>query len=171
MHSKILVKNHYLFGLISLMSKKTLSLLLPLFSNISQMTNLKTASVLLQPLFNRTRGSGQKQMHRSSTWIGGRTSLLCRWTSTGTGCPERVWSLPHWKYSGSIWTQLSTKCSGMVLLEQGCWARGPTEVPSSLTHSVTLGFLPPGPQTSFPDMIPKARNNNKDSFPHEYLSC
>jgi len=31
------------------------------------------------------------------TW--GRNSLLWEWQSSGTGCPERLWSLPPWRYS------------------------------------------------------------------------
>lgn len=34
--------------------------------------------------------------------------------STGTGCPERLWSSPHWRYSGTVWTQSCAMCSGMV---------------------------------------------------------
>ena len=33
----------------------------------------------------------------SSIWIWGRTSLLWGWQSTGTGCPERLWSLLLWR--------------------------------------------------------------------------
>lgn len=32
-----------------------------------------------------------------------------------------VVSLPHWRYSGTIWMQFSAMCSRMALLEEGRW--------------------------------------------------
>lgn len=52
-----------------------------------------------------------------STWIWGRTSLLCRWLSNGTGCPETLWSLPHWRFG--TWMG-ATLCHG--LWDDPAWA-------------------------------------------------
>lgn len=30
-------------------------------------------------------------------------TLLCRWLHNGADCPEKLWSLPHWRYSWTIW--------------------------------------------------------------------
>lgn len=64
--------------------------------------------------------------NRSSTWIQGLISLLCRWLCTGTDCPDRLWGLPKWRYPGTVWTQTCAMCSAMALLEQRGWARQPT---------------------------------------------
>lgn len=51
-------------------------------------------------------------------------------------CPERLWHLPHCRYSRTVGTQSCAMCSGMSLLEQGGWIRWPTVV--KLTCSVIL---------------------------------
>lgn len=43
--------------------------------------------------------------------------LTCRRSCTGTGCQERLQSLPHWRYSTTLWTQPCAACSGMALLD------------------------------------------------------
>ena len=46
----------------------------------------------------------------SSVWTWGRTSSLWGWWSTGTGCPEGLWSLFPWRYSKPAWTTSSAAC-------------------------------------------------------------
>jgi len=53
----------------------------------------------------------------SSNWKWGRwhdklnmSSLLWGWQSTGTSCPEGLWSLLLWRYSEPTWTQSSAAC-------------------------------------------------------------
>ena len=46
----------------------------------------------------------------SSSWTGGRTSSLWGWWSTGTGCPEGLWSLLLWRYSRPTWTRSCAAC-------------------------------------------------------------
>lgn len=42
-----------------------------------------------QEATGRNRGTG------SSTWTSGRSSLMCRWQSTGTGYPDGLWISSH----------------------------------------------------------------------------
>ena len=44
----------------------------------------------------------------SRTW--GRTSLVWRWWSTGTGCPGRLWILLLWRYSRPTWMRSFAAC-------------------------------------------------------------
>lgn len=54
-------------------------------------------------------------------------------------CLEWVWSLPHWRYSGSIWMQFCATYPGKTLLVQGGVTRWPRLWPlSNLDHSVIL---------------------------------
>jgi len=46
----------------------------------------------------------------SSVWTWGRTSSLWGWRSTGTGCPERLWSFLLWRYSRPAWTRSCAAC-------------------------------------------------------------
>lgn len=92
------------------------------------------------------QGLGQKAMYRNccsgiSTWTWRRISLLCRWLRTGASCSERLWTLPHWRYSRSIWKQSHAMCSGMTLLEQRGCTTWPAVVLSNLTHSGILWAL------------------------------
>jgi len=56
---------------------------------------------------DRTKGNGHwihwiqwiQCGYTDTNWDTGRTSLLWGWHSTGTGCPERSWSLLLWRYS------------------------------------------------------------------------
>ena len=48
----------------------------------------------------------------SSIWTWGRTSSLWGWWSTGTGCPEGLWSLLLWRYSSPAWMRSCAACSG-----------------------------------------------------------
>lgn len=52
------------------------------------------------------------------------TSLLCRWLHNGTDCPQKLWNLPHRRYSWTIWMQSCAMCSRKTLLEQGGWTKG-----------------------------------------------
>ena len=51
---------------------------------------------------------GTNRNTAGSLWTSGITSLLWGWPSTGTGCPERLWSLPpcllFCRYSKATWT-------------------------------------------------------------------
>ena len=58
-----------------------------------------------------TRGRGYKPKHRGSIFgtqgalsIHEEALLFSEGDSTGTGCPERLWSLPPWRYLTVIWT-------------------------------------------------------------------
>lgn len=35
----------------------------------------------------------------------------------GIDCPERLWVVPHWRYSRTIWTPSCAICSGVTLLD------------------------------------------------------
>jgi len=54
---------------------------------------------------DRTRGNGQKLKHRRLC-LKHRETLpsLWGWPSSDKCCPERLWSLPPWRYSKAIWT-------------------------------------------------------------------
>lgn len=56
--------------------------------------------------------------------------LYCEGVSAGTQCPERVWSLPDWRYPSTC-----PVCSEMALPGQG---GGTGLIPPNLTHSVLL---------------------------------
>lgn len=47
----------------------------------------------------------------SSILIREETSLLCRWQSTGTGCPERLWGLLLQSYLKPAWMSPHAMCS------------------------------------------------------------
>ena len=53
---------------------------------------------------DRTRGSGHKLEHRHSAPICKGNSSQWGWQSAGTGCPEGLWILLLWRYSGQVWT-------------------------------------------------------------------
>lgn len=61
--------------------------------------------------------TGQKAMTtnwntRKSLWNMKKSILLWGWSNTGIGYPERMWSLPTWRYSRPRWTQTwATHCS------------------------------------------------------------
>lgn len=59
-----------------------------------------------------------------STWTWGKT-LLRKWSCSGTGCPGRLWSLPPWRCSGSLWTQL--RAPGWPRWPWGCPRVSPGE--------------------------------------------
>lgn len=80
-------------------------------------------------------------------WYGWSSWIQCFWVSclesiqfgklnTVTGCPDRLWNLfKRWldRVLGNLhW---------VILLEQGNWSRQSQEVSSSLSHSMTLGFI------------------------------
>ena len=46
---------------------------------------------------------------RSSIWTWGKT-LLWGWQSTGTGCPDGLWILLHWRYSNPAWMWSCATC-------------------------------------------------------------
>ena len=72
------------------------------------------ARLLSVVLSTRTRISGHKLEHRRFLWTPGRTSVLCRWWSTRTGCPEAPW-----RSSTAARTRPWAPCSGCL-----CWSRG-----------------------------------------------
>jgi len=74
-----------------------------------------------------------------STQICGKTSLLWGWQSTGTDCPERLWSLLLWRYSRLVWmSSCVIYCRERALA--GSWTWWFLEVPSSPYSSVILWF-------------------------------
>lgn len=92
-------------------------------------------------LINRTRGSGQQLMHGKfhlNRVLLRKNFFTAQWPCTGTGCTERLWSLPYGRHSRIVWTQSCAMCSGMAMLEQGGWTRWPTGIPSNMSHSVVL---------------------------------
>ena len=82
--------------------------------------------------------TGTNWSMRSSVWTWGRTSSLWGWRSTGTGCPEGLWSLLLWRYSRPGWTLSCAACSRWPCFSRGGWTRWSSEVPSNPEHSVTL---------------------------------
>ena len=62
---------------------------------------------------------GSNWSRGSSVWTWGRTSSLWGWRSTGTGCPGRLWSLLHWRYSRPAWTRSCAACC-----RWSCFGRG-----------------------------------------------
>lgn len=82
-------------------------------------------------LHNRTRGNGQKLMHRSSTWTWGRNSLLCRWPCTEQGAQKGCGvslsgDIPLPRHSQRGWTRWSIVAPSnftqfVILSGQLCW--------------------------------------------------
>ena len=68
---------------------------------------------------NWRKAAGSKWSIGSSIWTWGRTSLVWGWQSTGTGCPEGLWSLLRWRYSKPTWTRSCATCSTCP-----CFGRG-----------------------------------------------
>lgn len=60
---------------------------------------------------------------------------------TRTGCPERLCSLPHQRYSRTIQTQICPVCSRITLQEQRVWNRWPTVILPNPPYSVILWCL------------------------------
>ncbi|KAJ7399644.1 hypothetical protein BTVI_112959 [Pitangus sulphuratus] len=54
---------------------------------------------------NGTRCNEQKLMHRKFHLDKRKNFFTVQVTPTRTNCPERLWSLPHWKHSSTLWTQ------------------------------------------------------------------
>jgi len=63
----------------------------------------------------RTRGHGYVLEHRGLPLNTRNTSELCRWWSTGIGCPEAV-GCPPWRTSEAAWPWPCAPCSGWP-----CW--------------------------------------------------
>lgn len=85
-----------------------------------------------------TGGSGRKlksrkfhlniRKHLKSPW---------GWLSTGTGCPERQWSLRPWTRSKPSWARSWATCFGLPLLE---WGGGWDDLQKSLmTRTILWG--------------------------------
>lgn len=70
-------------------------------------------------------------------WTSGSTSLLCEWHSTGTVCPEWLWSLPPWRSSKATWTWSWATCSRCPFLSRKV---GPDDFQKSLPTSTFLQF-------------------------------
>ena len=68
---------------------------------------------------------GTKWSTGSSIWTWGRTSSLWGWQSTGTGCPERLWSLLLWRYSKLAWTRSCSACCRWPFFGRGVGLDGP----------------------------------------------
>jgi len=76
----------------------------------------------------------------SSSWTW-RTSSLWGWRSTGTGCPQGLWSLLLWRYSKPTWTRSCAACCRWPCFGRGVWTRWSPEVPSNTYHPVILWHL------------------------------
>ena len=83
-----------------------------------------------------------------SLWISGNTFLLWGWLSTGTGCPERFWSLLPWGYSKAIWIRSWATGSRWPCLSRRLdqmTSRGPRQpqpfCDSVLTNSVFYSYF------------------------------
>ena len=81
---------------------------------------------------------GTNRNTRTSFWIWERTSLLWGCQSTGTGCPEMLWSLHLWRYSKPVWTLSCAICSRELLHQEEFES---LEVPSDSYDSVILHNL------------------------------
>ena len=62
------------------------------------------------------RGNRQKLVHRKLN-LNRRKNLTLWVTEHGNRLPRECVDLPHWRYSGTIWTQFCALCSRMTLLE------------------------------------------------------
>lgn len=126
----------------SLAARSAMTKFLPLCGPYSQKLGLPRGWARLCSVVpsNRRWGNEQKLRHKSSTWTWGRTSLLFT-TSTlilyfftaleQTAQRSCGVSLPHWRYSRTIWTQSCAVCFGWP-----CLSRRLDQIdPSSLTHS------------------------------------
>ena len=96
------------------------------------------------------------------TW--GRTSLLWGWQSTGTGCPERLWSLLLWRYSRPTWTPTCATCCSKPALAGG-WTWWSPEVPSNPCNSVILWK----PGWRLYNVCKPPRNRDTTAFPCKLL--
>ena len=67
----------------------------------------------------------------SCTW--GRISLLRGWRSTGTGCPERLWSLLLWRYSKPALTRSCAAYCRWPCIGRGVGLGDPQRSPPTLT--------------------------------------
>ena len=86
-------------------------------------------------------GQGAMGTNWSSIWTRGRTSSLWGWHSTGTGCPERLWSLLLWRYSRLTWRRSCAACCRWTSFGRGV---GPDALPTPtilwFCDSVGLGW-------------------------------
>lgn len=71
---------------------------------------------------DRTRGNGQQLIYRKSHLNLQLFFVLWGWLNTGTGLPERLWSLHPWRYSKPNWTRSWATCSSCHYLEQTGWS-------------------------------------------------
>lgn len=77
--------------------------------------------------------AGTNWSTRGSLWISDSTFVLCG--STGTGCPERLWGLPPWRYS-KAWTWSWATCSRWPCLR----GKGPDDLQRPLPTLSILWF-------------------------------
>lgn len=54
-----------------------------------------------------------------SLWTPANTFSLLRGLSSGTGCQEKLWSLPAWRSSKATWTWSWSTCFGCPCLSKG----------------------------------------------------
>ena len=66
--------------------------------------------------------------------------LLSEWWSTGTACPEKLWSFLLWRYPRPIWTPTCVTWWRECALA-GCYTGSSLEVPSNSCDSVILWLV------------------------------
>lgn len=65
------------------------------------------------------QGSGYRLTHRRFYQNIKNHNLLWRWSSTGAGCPEKLWRLHAWRYSKVIWSWWLFLSSGVGQEDSG----------------------------------------------------
>ena len=74
-----------------------------------------------------------------SVWTSGKTLLPWGWPCTGTGCPQRGWSLHPWRRSKASRHSTGQPARGGPAWAGG-WTRWSPEVLASLNHSVSQQY-------------------------------
>lgn len=86
----------------------------------------------------RRWGSGHKLKYRKLHLNMRNNFFLWKQSAIETGCPERLWSVWHWRYSKPYWTMSWAACSAWPCLLQTDWTRWSPEVLSHLNCFVIL---------------------------------
>lgn len=81
---------------------------------------------------------GTKWKAGISFWISGNSLLLWGWLNTGMCCPDKLWSLPFWRYSKGTWTQSWSTCCRWFCLSREA---GLDDLQRCLSTSTTLWIL------------------------------